>query len=70
MEWPSGVVRLFVRILTSLSPSIRILWTAIHMVSGWLPREKDRDPKVCPKCKSPYWDRPRQSDVKPDTPKK
>jgi predicted Zn-ribbon and HTH transcriptional regulator len=30
----------------------------------WLPREKDRDPKVCPKCKSPYWDRPRQADSK------
>ena len=30
----------------------------------WLPREKQRDPKVCPKCKSPYWDRPRQSDKK------
>ena len=26
----------------------------------WLPREKDKAPRVCPKCKSPYWDRPRQ----------
>jgi len=26
----------------------------------WLPREKGKDPKVCPKCKSPYWDTPRQ----------
>lgn len=26
----------------------------------WLPR----DPKVCPKCKSPYWDRPRQAEGK------
>lgn len=26
----------------------------------WVPREKDRDPRVCPKCKSPYWDRPRR----------
>jgi predicted Zn-ribbon and HTH transcriptional regulator len=30
----------------------------------WLPREKERDPKVCPKCKSPYWDRPRQAEGK------
>jgi Zn finger protein HypA/HybF involved in hydrogenase expression len=22
----------------------------------WIPRKKDY-PKVCPKCKSPYWDR-------------
>ena len=26
----------------------------------WLPRLGfERDPRVCPKCKSPYWDRPR-----------
>ncbi|HXI15940.1 MAG TPA: hypothetical protein VNM48_06180 [Chloroflexota bacterium] len=26
----------------------------------WLPREKDVVPKVCPKCKSPYWNTPRR----------
>ena len=25
----------------------------------WVPRE-DAPPRVCPKCKSPYWDRPRK----------
>lgn len=27
----------------------------------WIPR-REREPKVCPnpKCKSPYWDRPRR----------
>ena len=33
----------------------------------WVPREAHalgRDPKVCPKCKSPYWDRPRQGEPK------
>ena len=25
----------------------------------WVPR-KENEPKVCPKCKSPYWDRPRK----------
>lgn len=24
----------------------------------WIPR-KDKSPKVCPKCKSPYWDKKR-----------
>ena len=24
----------------------------------WVPREEER-PTVCPKCKSPYWDKPR-----------
>lgn len=27
----------------------------------WIPRVKDRTPKVCPRCKSPYWDRPRRA---------
>jgi len=27
----------------------------------WVPRDKDVEPKVCPNCKSPYWDRPRMT---------
>ena len=27
----------------------------------WVPRAADREPRVCPRCKSPYWDRPRRS---------
>ncbi len=28
----------------------------------WLPRQRDNGdtPRICPKCKSAYWDRPRQ----------
>ena len=26
----------------------------------WVPREKAQEPRVCPKCKSPYWNRPRK----------
>lgn len=29
----------------------------------WVPREEG-SPKVCPKCKSPYWDRPRNKHAK------
>ncbi len=29
----------------------------------WLPREKDQEPRVCPKCKSPYWNSPRKTDT-------
>lgn len=25
----------------------------------WIPRKQEL-PKVCPRCKSPYWDRPRR----------
>lgn len=28
----------------------------------WVPREKDQEPKVCPKCKSPYWNTPRRTE--------
>jgi len=26
----------------------------------WLPRNKDERPRVCPKCKSANWDRPKK----------
>ncbi len=27
----------------------------------WVPKNGDRQPVACPKCKSPYWDRPRRT---------
>ena len=27
----------------------------------WVPRDKDAEPRVCPSCKSPYWDKPRKA---------
>jgi DNA-directed RNA polymerase subunit RPC12/RpoP len=27
----------------------------------WVPVSEER-PRVCPKCKSPYWDKPRSAD--------
>jgi len=29
----------------------------------WIPRRADNEPAVCPKCKSPYWNRPRKTTV-------
>ena len=26
----------------------------------WIPRNKKTAPRVCPECKSPYWDIPRK----------
>ena len=26
----------------------------------WIPRNKKENPRVCPECKSPYWDKPRK----------
>jgi predicted Zn-ribbon and HTH transcriptional regulator len=26
----------------------------------WIPRDDKREPKVCPKCKSPYWNSPKK----------
>lgn len=26
----------------------------------WVPRDRDNEPRVCPKCKSPYWNTPRR----------
>lgn len=30
----------------------------------WIPRDFDIEPRVCPKCKSPYWNRPRKRAAK------
>lgn len=27
----------------------------------WVPIDPEREPRVCPKCKSPYWNRPRKA---------
>ncbi|HEX4276826.1 MAG TPA: hypothetical protein VHZ74_15830 [Bryobacteraceae bacterium] len=27
----------------------------------WIPRDVEQEPAVCPKCKSPYWNRPRKT---------
>jgi DNA-directed RNA polymerase subunit RPC12/RpoP len=29
----------------------------------WIPRNEEK-PTICPKCKSPYWDKPRKSKKK------
>lgn len=31
----------------------------------WIPREEEK-PSVCPKCKSPYWDKPKTRFLKGD----
>lgn len=30
----------------------------------WIPRNKEDEPAVCPKCKSPYWNKPRKKKIK------
>jgi predicted Zn-ribbon and HTH transcriptional regulator len=30
----------------------------------WLPRDPNDKPRVCPKCKSPNWDRPKRETSK------
>ena len=32
----------------------------------WVPREGVEQPQVCPRCKSPYWDRPRRGEIPPE----
>jgi len=27
----------------------------------WIPREFEKEPRVCPKCKSAYWNQPRKA---------
>jgi NAD-dependent SIR2 family protein deacetylase len=41
-------------------------WQCERCDHEWLPRNRERKPKVCPKCKSPYWNKPRQQRGKTD----
>jgi hypothetical protein len=36
-------------------------WVCERCEHWWVPRDVSREPKVCPKCKSPYWNTPRQT---------
>ena len=35
-------------------------WKCERCEHEWQPNDIETPPRVCPKCKSPYWDRPRQ----------
>ena len=35
-------------------------WQCERCEHVWMPRNTDSEPKVCPKCKSPYWNTPRR----------
>ena len=41
-------------------------WRCERCGHDWLPREQGKpEPKVCPKCKSPYWNSPRKASMAP-----
>ena len=39
-------------------------WKCERCEHVWVPRNWDEKPRVCGKCKSPYWDRPRREKAK------
>ena len=44
-------------------------WRCERCEHVWVPREQNApEPRVCPKCKSPYWNRPRQKSVEKKKP--
>lgn len=36
-------------------------WRCGRCEHEWLPRNKEEVPRVCPKCKSDYWNKPRKN---------
>ena len=30
----------------------------------WIPHNMEKTPTVCPKCKSPYWNKPKKINIK------
>ncbi len=43
--------------------NFRIEYKCLRCNYKWVPRNPNKEPKVCPnpKCKSPYWNKPRQN---------
>ena len=42
-----------------------VVWKCKRCGHMWHPYQNNTEkPKVCPKCKSPYWDRERRNEVK------
>jgi len=39
-------------------------WRCLRCGHPWVPRRPE-PPQVCPKCKSPYWNRPRAARTAP-----
>jgi predicted Zn-ribbon and HTH transcriptional regulator len=35
-------------------------WRCERCGHRWVPRVMTKHPTICPKCKSPYWDKPRR----------
>lgn len=38
-------------------------WECERCSHRWVPRDWVTVPRVCPKCKSPYWNKPRKNQV-------
>ena len=44
-----------------MSPKVKVdAWECERCGHIWKPRSEEK-PKVCPKCKSPYWDRAKKA---------
>ena len=40
-------------------------WVCERCEHSWVPRETtEGEPTICPKCKSPYWNKPRTKKLK------
>jgi len=39
----------------------RIGWQCLRCDYQWVPKQENFMAAVCPKCKSPYWNRPRKA---------
>jgi uncharacterized CHY-type Zn-finger protein len=42
-----------------MGKKLKEVWLCERCRHEWLPRVEGREPTVCPKCKSPYWNTPR-----------
>lgn len=65
-QYPLGKYLTYIpsRCILEIMAKIQIWgWQCERCEHKWVPREEStNEPQVCPKCKSPYWNRPRKAE--------
>ncbi len=54
--WPGGIVVGMAKVMLTVEG-----YRCERCAHEWIPRDKEQEPVICPKCKSPYWNKPRKN---------
>src|SRR5260370_32996862 len=58
---PHSRTLIFWRVIMARVPITVMGYRCERCSHEWIPKGTQKEPSVCPKCKSPYWNRPRKA---------